>query len=69
LSGWQWLFILESIPSLLLGVITLFYLDDRIAGVKWLSPDEKRVIIENIGREESGKEDSSPSHVFKNDKF
>jgi MFS family permease len=68
LSGWQWLFIVESIPSLLLGVITLFYLDDRVATVKWLSAGEKRVIAENIGREESAKEDSSLSHVFRNTK-
>jgi D-galactonate transporter len=68
LNGWQWLFILESIPSLLLGVVTLFYLDNRVATVKWLSADEKRVIAQNIAHEEGDKEDSSLSHVFRNNK-
>jgi D-galactonate transporter len=68
LSGWQWLFILESIPSLLLGVITLFYLDDRVAAVKWLSEAEKRVVAENIAQEERGKEELSLAGVFRNGK-
>ena len=68
LSGWQWLFLVEAIPSLLLGVVTLFYLDDRVAKVRWLTDGEKRVVAENIAREESGKEDSSLSHVFRNGK-
>ena len=32
LAGWQWLFLLEGIPAVLLGVVTLFYLTDRPAG-------------------------------------
>jgi D-galactonate transporter len=68
LSGWQWLFLIESIPSLVLGVVTLFYLDDRVATVKWLSEGEKRLVAENIAREEGDKEDSSLSHVFANSK-
>ena len=32
-SGWQWLFLLETIPSLVLGIVTLLYLDDRVASV------------------------------------
>jgi len=36
LSGWQWLFLLETIPSLVLGFVTLAYLDDRVASAKWL---------------------------------
>ena len=46
--GWQWLFMLEAIPSLLLGVAILFYLDDSIAAAKWLSPEEKKLLQENI---------------------
>jgi D-galactonate transporter len=55
-SGWQWLFLLETIPSLFLGIVTLFYLDDRVASVKWLDDDEKRIIADNISREDQEKE-------------
>ncbi|MES2162917.1 MAG: MFS transporter [Pseudomonadota bacterium] len=42
LSGWQWLFLLEGLPSVLIGIWTLFYLDDGIRSAKWLSEDDKR---------------------------
>jgi D-galactonate transporter len=41
LSGWQWLFLLEGLPSVLIGVWTLFYLDDGIRSAKWLGEDDK----------------------------
>ncbi len=59
LSGWQWLFLIETIPSLVLGLITLFYLDDRVAAAKWLDDDEKQLIARNIAHEDSEKEDFS----------
>jgi nitrate/nitrite transporter NarK len=44
---------------MILGIVTLFYLDDRVASVKWLDADEKRIIAENIAREDQEKEDLS----------
>ncbi|MGJ4945354.1 MFS transporter [Bradyrhizobium sp. HKCCYLS1011] len=41
LQGWQWLFILEGIPSILLGVVTWFYLTDRPEHATWLSAEQK----------------------------
>ncbi len=41
LAGWQWLFVLEGIPSVILGVATFFYLDDTVLKAKWLNPEEK----------------------------
>jgi MFS family permease len=55
LRGWQWLFALEAIPSLILGVTILLYLDDSIAGAKWLSPEEKALLQRNIAAENDGK--------------
>jgi D-galactonate transporter len=55
LRGWQWLFMLEAIPSLLLGVAILCYLDDSIAAAKWLSPEEKRLLQDNIAEDDNGK--------------
>ena len=55
LRGWQWLFALEAVPSLILGIAILFYLDDSIAGAKWLSAEEKAVLQRNIAAENDGK--------------
>src|SRR5215468_4872007 len=41
LAGWRWLFILEGIPAIILGVMTIFYLTDRPAQARWLPPEEK----------------------------
>jgi D-galactonate transporter len=41
LKGWQWLFIIEGIPSILLGIVTWFYLTDRPAKADWLTGEQK----------------------------
>jgi sugar phosphate permease len=51
LAGWQWLFLLEGLPSLLVGIWTVFYLDDGIGAAKWLREDEKRVLARHIAAE------------------
>jgi D-galactonate transporter len=66
LSGWQWLFIVETIPSLVLGIAILFYLDDRVAAAKWLNEDEKKIVATNIANDQKGKEEFSHlSYAFK----
>jgi ACS family tartrate transporter-like MFS transporter len=42
LKGWQWLFIVEGIPSSILGIVAFFYLIDRPSDAKWLAPEQKR---------------------------
>ena len=41
LAGWQWIFVAEGIPSIILGVATLLYLTDRPSEATWLSPAER----------------------------
>lgn len=41
MAGWQWLFILEAVPAIILGIICFFYLDDTIQEAKWLTKEEK----------------------------
>lgn len=55
LRGWRWLFILEGIPAVLFGIITLFYLTDWPRQAKWLRPDEQHWITEQLRREREAK--------------
>jgi D-galactonate transporter len=48
LAGWQWLFLLEALPSLILGVAVLVYLDDGIAAARWLGAEQKAVLARRI---------------------
>jgi D-galactonate transporter len=68
LESWQWLFLLEAIPSLILGVVTLFYLPNSIRASKWLSQEEKVILEENIAQDSGGKADHSLAKVFGNGK-
>lgn len=60
LSGWQWLFLLETLPSLLLGCITLIYLPDKPTDAAWLSPQESRWLTLTL-RKESAASQSAPA--------
>ncbi len=56
LAGWQWLFILEAAPALVLGAVTYFYLTDRPADATWLTSNERtwldgRLRAERVQRE------------------
>jgi ACS family tartrate transporter-like MFS transporter len=56
LRGWRWLFILEGIPAILLGIITIFYLTDWPRQAKWLPPDEREWITEELLKEKQAKQ-------------
>ncbi|KVG22940.1 MFS transporter [Burkholderia ubonensis] len=62
--GWQWLFLLEGTPSVLVGVLVFFALDDRIAKANWLTDEEKALLARNIDAEEARKEDPSLGAVM-----
>jgi MFS family permease len=55
LAGWKWLFILEALPSLALGVAILFYLDNGIAGAGWLTDAEKALLARNVESDDAHK--------------
>jgi ACS family tartrate transporter-like MFS transporter len=48
LAGWQWLFLVEGLPAVLLSLAFLLWLPDMPADAKWLSPDEKRWLSERL---------------------
>jgi len=51
LAGWQWLFVLECVPSLIVGIAALFYLDDSIRDAKWLDDGTRARLMANIEAE------------------
>ena len=55
LAGWRWMFILEGIPAVALGVITLFFLSNRPKDAKWLSDEEKNWLEQELDREKTTK--------------
>jgi len=55
LRGWRWLFILEGIPAIVLGVVTIFYLADWPKEAKWLPADERDWITKELIQENQAK--------------
>ncbi|MGO4394271.1 MFS transporter [Variovorax sp. M-6] len=51
LQGWQWMFLIEGLPSVFLGVIVLIVLRDRIKDAAWLNEQEKNTLARNLERE------------------
>ena len=48
LKGWQWLFILEGVPTVLLGIVCLFFLTDRPSQARWLSEAQRTWLNQRI---------------------
>jgi len=68
LTGWQWLFLLEGIPSVLVGIWVFFYLDSSITEAKWLTDDEKGLLARNIESEDATKREVRLIDAFKSGK-
>jgi MFS family permease len=51
LDGWQWLFLVEGLPAVALGWVTLRFLDDRPDAAEWLEPEEREFLAEEVARE------------------
>ncbi|MBI5830980.1 MAG: MFS transporter [Armatimonadetes bacterium] len=64
LAGWQWLFLVEGLPSVLVGIWVLSYLDSSIAEAKWLTADEKALLTANIAAEDAGKDHARVADAF-----
>lgn len=53
LRGWQWLFIVEGLPSCVLAVIAYYYFSDGPAQARWLTDSEKRLIADDLARDKT----------------
>jgi ACS family tartrate transporter-like MFS transporter len=56
LKGWQWLFIVEAVPAVILSVVVFFYLTDRPADATWLEPDERAWLVARLRVEQAKRE-------------
>jgi len=64
LHGWQWLFLSEGIPSVLLGFFTFFYLTDKPAQAKWLTAKEREWLTKTMEKENKAQRDLSIFRSF-----
>ncbi len=55
LRGWQWLFLIEALPSLAIGVLLLVALPDRPRDARWLNEVERDIIAERLAADAAGK--------------
>src|SRR6266516_4738357 len=56
LAGWKWLFLLEGLPTILLGIIFPWVLTNRPVEARWLAAEEQRVVVERIQSEKRDRE-------------
>ncbi|SAK70243.1 major facilitator transporter [Caballeronia temeraria] len=66
--GWQWLLLLEGIPSIIVGVVVFLKLDDRIAKASWLTQEERELLERNIAADNVQKEDLSLGKILSSPK-
>ena len=59
LDGWQWLFLIEGLPAIGLGWVTLRFLDDRPEQAGWLEPEERAFLAAEVEREQELREAAS----------
>jgi sugar phosphate permease len=57
LAGWQWLYLLEGVPAMLLAPLVLAYLRDSPADVKWLTPDGRSWLAATLASQKKQRED------------
>jgi len=56
LKGWQWLFLIEAAPALILSVVVYYYLTDRPADATWLEDDERKWLMTRLQQERAQRE-------------
>ncbi|MGO9137511.1 MAG: MFS transporter [Syntrophales bacterium] len=68
LTGWQWLFLGEGLPSIIVGFWVIYYLDSSIHEAKWLTAEEKALLEKKLVEEDKDKTEHSLIDAFKSGK-
>ncbi|WP_029077554.1 MFS transporter [Bradyrhizobium sp. th.b2] len=64
-KGWQWLFVLEAVPAVLLGFVVLGFLTDRPEQAKWLANDERAWLVKTMKAENDGKAATASHSIWR----
>ena len=64
LKGWQWVFLIEAVPSLILGVCVYWLLTDRPAEAGWLNDQERNWLVDRLQQEEQRREQRHGSNLW-----
>ena len=64
LAGWQWLFLAEGIPSVLVGFWVIYYLNSSIEEAKWLTGEEKALLANRLVAEDQHKTEHNLKDAF-----
>src|SRR5258706_9480560 len=62
--GWQWLFVLEGLPSVLVGALVLVLLPNGPKNAKWLTPQEQDMVVQRIQEDDASKSELGKKHHF-----
>jgi len=62
--GWQWLFLLEGLPSIVIGIAVLFLLDNGPQHAKWLNDDEKALVLEHLAEDSQARKSQREKQRF-----
>jgi len=65
LSGWQWMFIVEGVPAVILGIVVLFYMTDRPEKATWLSNDERNWLVRTMNAEAAQKARTATHSIWR----
>ena len=65
LSGWQWMFLLEAIPAVLLGFVVLGYMTDRPEKATWLKDDEREWLVNEMNAERAAKAATAAHSIWR----
>jgi MFS family permease len=68
MAGWQWLFLIEGVPSIIVGIWVIFYLDSGIQEARWLNSEEKKLLVHKLESEDLHKSDVRVVDAFKSGK-
>ena len=69
LRGWQWLFLVEAVPSIAAGLLTIYFLEDGPRTARWLNDQEKNLLEQRLREEELAKATQTPGHQTLADAF
>lgn len=66
--GWQWMFVIEAIPTVLVGLLVLAILKDSVQDANWLTQDEKNLVKQELAQDNQHKEGHASVKEFIADK-